>query len=74
MASMGLNYAHLHVQQKRLKEKSKKMEVENAQSNKNEGGTVKKLTADGKCCKFKKIYPGGFASLESNENVGEYKV
>ncbi|KAG5607364.1 hypothetical protein H5410_028856 [Solanum commersonii] len=71
MASMGVNYAKLHVQQKRLKEKSKKMEEENAQNSNNQGGTVKKLTVDGKRSKGKKIYPGGFASLESNENLGE---
>ncbi|OIT33089.1 hypothetical protein A4A49_27910 [Nicotiana attenuata] len=69
MASMGLNYAHLHVQQKHLNEKSKRMEVEKARSN-NEGGVVKKLVEDGKRSKSKKIYPGGFAS---NENLGENK-
>ncbi|KAK4353105.1 hypothetical protein RND71_028623 [Anisodus tanguticus] len=73
MASMGFNYAHLHVQQKRLKEKLNKMEVENTQSNKKDGDTVKKLTADGKRSKGKKIYPGGFASMDSNENLGENK-
>ncbi|KAK4345231.1 hypothetical protein RND71_035407 [Anisodus tanguticus] len=73
MASVGFNYAHLHVQQKRLKQKSKKMEEENTRSSNNEGGTVKKLTADGKHSKGKKFYPGGFASLESNENLGENK-
>ncbi|KAH0676488.1 hypothetical protein KY285_024289 [Solanum tuberosum] len=71
MASMGVNYAYLHVQQKRLKEKSKKMEEENVRSSNNEGGTVKKLTADSKHSKGKKIYPGGFVSFESNENLGE---
>ncbi|OIT28104.1 hypothetical protein A4A49_20662 [Nicotiana attenuata] len=72
MASMGVNYAHLHVQQKRLKEKSKRMEEEKARSN-NEGGAVKKLVEDGKRSKGKKIYPGGFASLDSNENLGKNK-
>lgn len=71
MASMGVNYANLHVQQKRLKEKSKKMEEENARNSNNQGSTVKKLTVDGKHSKGKKIYPGGFASFESNENLGE---
>ncbi|CAN4097261.1 unnamed protein product [Withania somnifera] len=69
MASMGVNYGHLHVQQKRLKEKSKKME-ENALNN-NEAGTVKKSIEDGKHSKSKKIYPGGVATFESNENKGE---
>ncbi|KAM3281872.1 hypothetical protein P3S67_027519 [Capsicum chacoense] len=71
MASMGVNYAHLHVQQKSVKEKSKKLEEENAQSNNNKGGTVKKLITNGKCSKGKKIYPGDFASVESNQNFGE---
>lgn len=56
---MGVNYAHLQVQQKTLKQKSKKMEEENAQSSKTEGGTVKKLIVEGKRSKGKKIYPGG---------------
>ncbi|KAK4353895.1 hypothetical protein RND71_026089 [Anisodus tanguticus] len=73
MASMGLNYTHLHVEQKRLKEKSKKMEEENARNSNNESGTVKKFTMDGKHSKSKKIYPGGFVSFESNENLGENK-
>ncbi|KAK4353106.1 hypothetical protein RND71_028624 [Anisodus tanguticus] len=74
MAAMGLNYAHLHVQQKRLKEKSKTMKEENARnSSNNESGVVKKLTVDGKRSKGKKIYPGGFVSFESNENLGENK-
>ncbi|CAN4095114.1 unnamed protein product [Withania somnifera] len=68
MASMGVNYARLHVQQKRLKEQSKKMEEENVRSSNYEGGTVKKLTADGKHSKGKKIYPGNVAS---NENLGK---
>ncbi|CAN4095115.1 unnamed protein product [Withania somnifera] len=70
MASMGINFAHLHVQQKRLKEKSKKIEEENAPSSTNEGGTVKKLTSDCKRSKGKRIYPGGFAS---SENLAENK-
>ncbi|KAG5607368.1 hypothetical protein H5410_028860 [Solanum commersonii] len=57
MASMGVNYAHLHVQQKRHKEKSKRRKEENGQSSKNEDDVVKKLTADGKNSKGKKIYP-----------------
>ncbi|KAM3235937.1 hypothetical protein P3L10_015974 [Capsicum annuum] len=69
MASMGVNYGHLHVQQERLKEKSKKMGEQNAQSSKNEGGTVKKLTMDGKSGKGKRIYPGGFVIMDSNENL-----
>ncbi|OIT33433.1 hypothetical protein A4A49_58897 [Nicotiana attenuata] len=72
MASMGLNYAYLHVQQNRLKEKSKRMEEEKSRSCNNENGTVKKLVEDGKRSKGKKIYPGGFASLD-NENIGENK-
>lgn len=56
---MGVNYAHLHVQQKTLKQKKKKMEEENAQSSKTEDGTVKKLIVEGKSSKGKKIYPGG---------------
>ncbi|KAH0727730.1 hypothetical protein KY290_003428 [Solanum tuberosum] len=72
MASMGVNYAYLHVQQKRLKEKSKRItEEENARSSNNESGVVKKLTMDGKRSKGKKIYPGGFAS--NKENLGENK-
>ncbi|TMW82121.1 hypothetical protein EJD97_006779 [Solanum chilense] len=71
MASMGVNYAFLQEQQKRLKEKSKKMtKEENVQSSNNESGAVKKLTMNGKHSKGKKIYPGGFGS---NENLGENK-
>ncbi|TMW82013.1 hypothetical protein EJD97_007064 [Solanum chilense] len=71
MASMGVDYAYLQVQQKRLKEKLKKIEEENARSSNNEGDTVKRLTADNKYSKSKKIYPGGFVSFESNENLGK---
>uniref|UniRef100_A0A3Q7HFG1 Uncharacterized protein n=1 Tax=Solanum lycopersicum TaxID=4081 RepID=A0A3Q7HFG1_SOLLC len=71
MASMGVDYAYLQVQQKRLKEKLKKMEEENARSSNNEGNTVERLTADSKYSKSKKIYPDGFVSFESNENLGK---
>lgn len=71
MASMGVDYAYLQVQQKRLKEKLKKIEEENARSSNTKGSTVKKFTVDSKHSKGKKIYPSGFVSFESNENLGK---
>lgn len=58
MSSTGASYANLYVQQKKQKERMKRMEEEIRVKN---GGQISNLE-EGKSCRSNKVYPGNFIS------------
>lgn len=58
MSSIGASYAHVHVQQKRQKDKMKKMEEQRAAKN---GTTENRVIVNSN-----KVHPGNFMSHDMN--------
>ncbi|KAI3462033.1 hypothetical protein Pfo_018696 [Paulownia fortunei] len=72
MSSTGASYAHVYVQQKRQKERMKKMEEERARNG--DGGVVEKVIVDdSKSGRNKKVHPGNFMSPDLNPGFGGRK-
>ncbi|CAK9166941.1 unnamed protein product, partial [Ilex paraguariensis] len=75
MSSTGASFAHVYVQQKRQREKMKRMEEERGRSgNDGAGGAEEKNVGNGKGGKSKKIHPdGGSVSSDSARRFAEAK-
>ncbi|KAL8475044.1 hypothetical protein ACS0TY_030716 [Phlomoides rotata] len=65
MSSIGASYAHVYVQQKRQKEKMKKMEEQKAKNGQTENRVI---VDEGKTsCRSKRVHPQNFMSPADGE-------